>query len=113
MFADIGSLSLWVILAILVNALWRSLFAFLLFLLIVLLIIRFFLGRSTSYSSGNWINTIDPILDPSVNRVYKLFYKNKQVDDQKIVLTSIIFYAVILVVTSVAVNALVNFLIRL
>ena len=113
MFADVGSLSLWVILAILVNALWRSLFAFLLFLLIVLLIIRFFLGRSTSYSSGNWINTIDPILDPSVNRVYKLFYKNKQVDDQKIVLTSIIFYAVILVVTSVAVNALVNFLIRL
>ncbi|MBP5553130.1 MAG: YggT family protein, partial [Spirochaetales bacterium] len=113
MFAEIGSLSVWVILAILINALWRSLFSFLLFLLIVLLIVRFFLGRSTSPSASNWINTIDPILDPSVNRVYKLFYKKKQVDDQKIVLVSTIFYVVVLVVTSIAVNKLVDFLVRL
>ena len=113
MFAEIGSLSVWVILAILINALWRSLFSFLLFLLIVLLLVRFFLGRSTSPSASNWINTIDPILDPSVNRVYKLFYKKKQVDDQKIVLVSTIFYVVVLVVTSIAVNKLVDFLVRL
>ena len=113
MIASVGQISLWTILAILVNGLWSSLFSFILIALIILLIIRLVLGRSNSPGANNWINSIDPILDTSVTRVYKLFYKGKQVDDQKVVLASIIFYVIIFVAAKWAVSLLVNFLLGL
>ena len=113
MIASVGQISLWTILAVLVNGLWSSLFSFILIALIILLIIRLVLGRSNSPGANNWINTIDPILDAPVSRVYKLFFKGKQVDDQKVVIASIIFYVIIFAAAKWAVSLLVNFLLGL
>ena len=107
------SLSLWVVLAILVEGLWSSFFSFILILLLIILIVRFFVGRSQSPNANNVINTIDPILDGPVGRVYKLFFRKTKVDDQKLVLASIIFYAVVYFALKIGVNALVNFLLSL
>lgn len=113
MFASVGEISLWTILAILINGIWYSFFTFILVFLIILLIIRLALGQSNAPGASNWINTIDPILNAPVGRVYKLFFKGKQVEDQKIVIASIIFYVVVLLVAKWAVKLLVNFLLGL
>ena len=80
---------------------------------LIILIVRFFVGRSQSPNANNVINTIDPILDGPVGRVYKLFFRKTKVDDQKLVLASIIFYAVVYFALKIGVNALVNFLLSL
>ena len=113
MFASVGKISLWTILAILINGLWYSFFTFILVVLIILLIIRLVLGRSNTPGASNWINTLDPILDAPVGRVYGLFFRGKKPDDQKLVIASLIFYIVILVAAKWAVNMLVNFLLNL
>ena len=113
MFASVGEISLWTILAILIDGIWHSFFTFILVALIILLIIRLALGQSNTPGANNWINTLDPILDSSVSRVYKLFFKGKQVEDRKVIIASIIFYVVILLAAKWAVNMLINFLLKL
>ena len=113
MFATVGQLNLWTVLAIFVNGIWYFFFTFILVALIILLIIRLVLGYSNTAETNNWINTIDPILDRPVSRVYKLFFKGKQTDDQKVVIASIIFYVVVLIGLKWAVNLLINFLLSL
>lgn len=109
-FASIGTFSGGLVLAVLIEVCWNNLGSFLLFLLIVLLVIRFFLGRSGSPEANNWINNIDPILDPSVGFVYKLFFGGKKADDQKVVIASIFFYLFVLIGLGWVVNFLVNVL---
>ena len=91
----------------------HQLFLHFLVFLPIILIVRFFVGRSQSPNANNVINTIDPILDGPVGRVYKLFFRKTKVDDQKLVLASIIFYAVVYFALKIGVNALVNFLLSL
>ena len=113
MFATVGQLTLWTVLAIFINGIWYSFFTFILVALIILLIIRLVLGYGNNPNTNNWINTIDPILDRPVSRVYKLFFKGKQADDQKVVIASIIFYVILLIALKWAVNLLINFLLSL
>lgn len=113
-FADMDTFSGGYLLAVLVSVIWKNLFSFLLFLLIVVLIIRLILGRSTSPEAYNWINnTIDPILNSPVSFVYKLFFRNKKVDDQKLVVASLVFYLVVQIGLGIAVSSLVRFLMSL
>ncbi len=114
LFAHSANLTVWVVIALFVQGLWESFFSFLLILLLVILVIRFFVGRSQSPAANSFINVIDPILDGPVGRVYKLFYRKRgSVEDQKLVITSIIFYAVLYFALRWGVSALVNFLVNL
>lgn len=109
-----GRITIGVILALIVKLSWESFFAYILFFLVVLLIIRFFVGRSNSINAQNWLNAIDPIINSPVQRVYRIFFaKNGESDDQKIVLASLVFYLVIYVGLRFAVSWLVSFLVRL
>ena len=107
------NITVWLVLAIVIQGLWSSLISFLLILLLVVLVIRFFIGKSSNPEMNNAINAIDPILDAPVGRVYKLFFRKSKVDDQKLVLASIIFYAIIYVALKFGVEALVKFLVKL
>ena len=109
-FAEIGTFTGGLVLAVLLEVIWRNLGSFLLFLLIVLLVIRLFLGRSRSPEANNWINNIDPILDTPVSFVYKLFFRNRKADDQKVVIASIVFYVVVMIGLGLAVGVLVGLL---
>ncbi len=114
MIAKTGKLSIGILLALAIDGLWSSLFAYLFILLLALLIVRYFIGRSNSYQAQNWINAIDPILDSPVKRVYKIFFNKKaNVDDQKLILVSFIFYFVIFVSLRFAVRWLVEFLVSI
>ena len=90
LFARSADITVWVVVAIFVQGLWESFFSFLLIILLVILIVRFFVGRSQSPEANNVINVIDPILDGPVGRVYKMFYRRKgSVEDQKLVLSGL------------------------
>jgi YggT family protein len=106
-----GRITIGVILALIVNLAWGSFFSYILFFLIVLLIIRYFIGRSNSYKAQNWLNAIDPIINSPVQKVYKIFFAKKgESDDQKVVLVSLVFYIIIFVICKFAVSWLVSFL---
>ena len=113
MIARVDNITVWLVFAVIIDGLWSSLVSFLLILLLILLIVRFFVGRSTNPGADNLINSIDPVLDAPVGRVYRLFFRKQKVDDQKLVLASIIFYAVIYFGLKFGVQALVQFLISL
>ena len=113
LIGEATSFTLWTILAIIVNGLWSSMFSFLLILLIILLIVRLVIGNSRNPSSNNWINTIDPLIDSPVSFIYRLFYNKRKVDDQKVVITALIFYVVLYIGLSWGVNALINLLLSL
>ena len=113
LIGEATSFTLWTILAIIVNGLWSSMFSFLLILLIILLIVRLVIGNSRNPSSNNWINTIDPLIDSPVSFIYRLFYNRKKVEDQKVVITALIFYVVLYIGLSWGVSALVNLLLSL
>ena len=106
-----GKITIGVILALIVKLAWSSFFSYILFFLIVLLIVRYFIGRSNSYKAQNWLNAIDPVINGAVQKVYKLFFARKgESDDQKIVLVSLIFYLAIFIILKFAVSWLVSFL---
>ena len=111
--ANTTSFTVWTILAIIINGLWSSMLSFLMILLIVLLVVRLIVGSSRNPSSDNMLNTIDPIIDAPVSFVYRLFYNRKKVDDRKVVITSLIFYAILYAALSWGISALVNFLVSL
>ena len=111
--ADTTSFTVWTILAIIINGLWSSMLSFLMILLIVLLVVRLIVGSSRNPSSDNMLNTIDPIIDAPVSFVYRLFYNRKKVDDRKVVITSLIFYAILYAALSWGISALVDFLVSL
>ena len=103
----------WTILAIIINGVWSSMLSFLMILLIVLLVVRLIVGSSRNPSSDNLLNTIDPIIDAPVSFVYRLFYNRKKVDDRKVVITSLIFYAILYAALSWGISALVDCLVSL
>ena len=106
-----GKITIGVILALIVKLAWSSFFSYILFFLIVLLIVRYFIGRSNSYRAQNWLNAIDPVINGAVQKVYKLFFARKgESDDQKIVLVSLVFCLVIFIILKFAVSWLVSFL---
>lgn len=114
MVAQTGRVSIGVLLAIAVQGLWSSLFAYLFVFLLILLVVRYFLGRSTSLQAQNWMNAIDPILDSPVKRVYKLFFRKMvNPDDQKLVLASIVFYLIVFIALKIGVGFLVDFLVSI
>lgn len=113
LFANYYKITIWIVLAIIIDGLWSAIFSFLLILTLILLIIRFFVGRSSNPSKNNYIYMLDTMLNAPVEKVYKLFFRKKNVDDQKLVIVSIIFYAIVFLVLKIAVNALVNLLIQL
>ena len=113
MFAQIGSLTLWTLLAIIVDGIWSSLISFLMIVLIILLIVRLIVGSSHNPTSNNWVNFIDPIIDSPVSFVYRLFFGKRKVDDQKVVIASLIFYISLYGLLKWGESALVDFLISL
>ncbi|MCF0261773.1 MAG: YggT family protein [Sphaerochaetaceae bacterium] len=109
-----GHVSLWLFLAVIVDGIWSSIISFVWTILLILLIVRLLLGKGNSAQAYNTINSLDSILEGPVGKVYKLFYKNKNfVNDEKLVLVSLVFYGALYFVAKACVSYLVTFLCRL
>lgn len=91
-----GKISLALIVALIIQNIWSYLFSYVLFIIVAVLGVRWFLGRNP-YKGNNQqiIYTLDSFIQKPVNFVFRLFYKNRQVADQKLVGVSFVFYLVI------------------
>lgn len=111
--AQAGSITLWLVIAIIISGLW-SVFSFIMVTMLIMMIVRYIVGRTNQNQNSQIINFIDPIINSPVSFVYKAFYKNKgQVEDQKLVLTAFIFYLVLYLALSAVKSGLISLLLSL
>ena len=108
-----GKVTIWLILAVVIQNVWSYIFRFLLLILLVMLIVRFFMGRSTDPMIEEKLNAMDRNLNAPVGVVFRLFYSGKNPTDQTLVVASIIFYGVLFFGLKYGVQALTQFLVTL
>lgn len=108
-----NKITLWLVLAVLINNLWAYIFRYIFLIVIIMLVVRIFVSRSTTAQSQMWLNVIDRNLNAPVGVVFRLFYSNKQVSDQTLVITSLIFYGAIYIGLKFGIQALTKFLLTL
>lgn len=113
-FAAYRAISLGIILGVIIQNLWSYVIKYFGILLLILLAVRFFMGRNP-YNGRNsmYIPMLDRIIQSPVNLVFKIFYPKKSVGEQQLVLTALIFYAVVLLLLSFGVTQLANLLYKL
>lgn len=114
-----GTITVWYILAIIINEVW-SYIRFIFIFLLVILLIRVIMGMVNSVNSQVWIQRLDRIVRAAVNFVYRIlsplyrfFLKNAEPTAQTEAVCSFIFFLVIFICLSVGVSALCTFLIGL
>ena len=108
-----NKITLWLVLAVLINNLWAYIFRYIFLIVIIMLVVRIFISRSTTAQSQMWLNVIDRNLNAPVGVVFRLFYSNKQVSDQTLVITSLVFYGAIYIGLKFGIQALTSFLLSL
>lgn len=108
-----NKITLWLVLAVLINNLWAYIFRYIFLIVIIMLVVRIFVSRSTTAQSQMWLNVIDRNLNAPVGVVFRLFYSNKQVSDQTLVITSLVFYGAIYIGLKFGIQALTSFLLSL
>lgn len=108
-----NKITLWLVLAVLINNLWGYIFRYIFLIVIIMLVVRIFVSRSSTEQSQMWLNVIDRNLNAPVGLVFRLFYSNKQVSDQTLVITSLIFYGAIYIGLKFGIQALTKFLLTL
>ncbi|MCQ2412528.1 MAG: YggT family protein [Sphaerochaetaceae bacterium] len=111
--AQAGSITLWLVFAIIVEGLW-TLVSFVMVVMLILMIVRLVVAKGNSYQSMSTLNFIDSILEVPVSKIYKMFFRKKgQMDDQKLVIYSLIIYFILFVVLKAVERGLVNLLLSL
>lgn len=94
--AQSGTITIGLVIALIVQGLWRYFFSYILVLLCIALGVRYIYGRRPyDQRSQTMLRVIDPIVAKPVNFTAKIFYPKKAVSDQQYVLTALIFYLVI------------------
>lgn len=114
MFSSYGQITVGMVLALLISGLWHYFISYIFIILLVLIAVRWFAGRkSYNQNNINFINQIEPVLYKPVHFVYNIFYKGKNTDDQKIVLTAFFFYLAAYIAVKYGINFLIGFLCKL
>lgn len=91
-----GTITIGLVIALLVQGLWRYFFSYILVLLCIALAVRYIFGRKPyDARSQAMLRVIDPLVTKPVNFTAKIFYSKKAVSDQQYVLTAFIFYLVL------------------
>lgn len=108
-----NKITLWLVLAVLINNLWGYIFRYIFLIVIIMLVVRIFISKSTTAQSQMWLNVIDRNLNAPVGLVFRLFYSNKQVSDQTLVIASLVFYGAIYIGLKFGIQALTSFLLSL
>jgi len=113
MVAVNSKFTVWLVIAVVIQNLWFYIFRYTLIILLIMLIARAFIASFGSPSSQMWLDGLDRTLNSPVSVVFRLFYSNKNPTDQKLVISSIVFYGLIFFGLKFAIQALVAFLVAL
>ena len=112
--AQTGRITIGLVIALVVQGLWRYFFSYILFLLCIALGLRYIYGRKPyDQRAQSFLRVIDPIVAKPVNFVAKLFYPKKAVSDQQYVLTALIFYIAVYIGIKKALVYLIAYLSRI
>lgn len=108
-----GKITVPVLLVIVVRGMWEYLFRFLMLVVIILLGIRVFMTYTHSPAASRWIPMIDRIINKPVCWVWSLIYGNKNIDENRLALTSLIFYTVLFFIIKIGLRSLLSWLITI
>lgn len=108
--ATFGTITIGMILAVIVQGLWGYVINYFLILMIIMLGIRWFIGRKPGSRGYAYASMLDRILAAPVNFVFRVFYGKGQVSQQKLVATAFWFYLVLYFVIRYLFNLLIPLL---
>jgi len=113
LISALGKVTVWMILAVVIQNMWGYIFRYVLIILLIMLIVRWFMGRRFNQGTAAAIETLDRNLNAPVGVVFRLFFSHKNPSDQTLVGASVLFYGAIYLAFRYGIQALTAWLIAL
>ena len=113
LFGSFGKITLGMVLALMLSTLWSFLLSPILWLVMAMLGVRLFFCYKRGPNTMAYIKMIDSLVGGILNWVQRLIYKDKSINDRQLVLTSLIFFIVVYLASSVLIQFLVTFFAKL
>ena len=109
---ELGNITLWAVVAIIISSIWNVIMTLLLAVLVVA-VVRYLLLMFTTNKMNSFVNSCDAFFIPLSSRIASVFVRNSASSYQLNLIISIIVVAVILTVGSFGINTLTNLLLGL
>ncbi len=113
LFGSFGKITVGMVLALLLSTLWSFLISPILWLVMAMLGVRLFFCYKRGPNTLVYIKMIDSLIGGVLNWVQRLIYKDKPINDRQLVLTSLIFFIVVYLASSVLIQFLVTLFAKL
>ncbi|WP_320130490.1 YggT family protein [uncultured Sphaerochaeta sp.] len=108
-----GKLTVGLVGGLVLQTLWGYIISPILFFIIVLLIIRLVFCYKRGPNSIQYIKMLDTMIGGILNWVQNLFYKHQTINDRQLVITALVFFAIVYLVCSGVLGLAVSALARL
>ena len=109
---ELGSITLWAVVAIIISSIWNVIMTLLLAVLVVA-VVRYLLLMFTTNKMTSFVNSCDVFFIPLSSQIASVFVRNSASSYQLNLIISIIVVAVILTVGSFGINTLTNLMLGL
>ena len=109
LYGSYGKLTVGMVFALVIQTLWSYLVSPIFWFVIILLGIRLVFCYRRSPQSIGYITMLDSMIGGVLNWVQNLFYPKKAINDRQLVITSLIFFIALYVVTSLVLRFLIGF----
>lgn len=113
LFGSTGSITLYLILAVLINTLWSYIVSPFFIILIVLILVRLFLCFKKNANTINLIRGIEKIIGGYLNWIQKIFFFSKIVADRTLLIVSAIFSILSFIFIKQIITFIISYLISL
>ncbi|MBI9094478.1 MAG: YggT family protein [Sphaerochaeta sp.] len=108
LFGSYGKITVGMVFALILSTLWSFLLSPILWFVMALLGVRLYFCYKRGPNTIAYIKMIDSLVGGVLNWVQRLFYKGKTINDRQLVLTSLIFFAIVYVSSSALIRVLVS-----
>ncbi|MGE4583979.1 MAG: YggT family protein [Sphaerochaeta sp.] len=109
LYGSYGKLTVGMVFALVLQTLWSYLISPIFWFLIILLGIRLFFCFKRSPQTIGYITMLDSMIGSVMNWVQRLFYPKKAINDRQLVITSLVFFIVLYILSSLLLRFLMGF----
>jgi len=113
LFGATGELSLYVILALIINTLWSYIFSPFFLIFTTIIIIRLVLCFKKGSNTITLIRTLENIIGGYLNWIQKVFFLSKIVSDRLLLITSTIITVIFYLLTRTLISYIISYLLNL
>lgn len=113
LYGATGEITLFLILALILNTLWSYLISPFLLILTILIIVRLVLCFKKGPNTISFIRGIENIIGGFLNWIQKIFFFSKIVSDRTLLITSTVFTILVYLLTRAVITGLISYLISL